>query len=119
MGADLELFDLTVPHINPAKDTLRRWFASLPEKPVSITFKLPPLDRTREAPVARPPHYKVTVLDGPSEDALVLDRWSVAAEGIEHARYLGAKFFRRRFPEAPQRVWVRAEPEDGVEPSRN
>ena len=113
MGADLELFDLTVPHINPAKDTLRRWIASLPAKPVSISIKLPALDRKREPPAQSAPMFRVTILDQPSDDARVLDRWSVAAEGIEHARYLGAKFFRRRFPDGPQRVWVRAETEDG------
>ena len=113
MGADLELFDLTVPHINPAKDTLRRWISNLPAKPVSITFKLPTRDGKREPPRTRTPLFNVTILEQPSDDARVLDRWSVAAEGIEHARYLGAKFFRRRFPDGPQRVWVRAEVENG------
>ena len=112
VASDLELFDVEIPHLNPAKNTLRRWIASLPEKPVSITFTLPPMRELRDVPGPRPPHFKVTVVDGPSEDAHVLDRWSVAAEGVEHARYLGAKFFRRRFPNAPRQVWVSAEAEE-------
>jgi hypothetical protein len=57
MANDLELFDVTVLHVNRAKNTLRWWLASLPAKPVSITITLPPIDRIRDESSSPPPHY--------------------------------------------------------------
>lgn len=104
-----EKFDSRVEHPTPGGGDLRRWFESLPLKPVSITITLPPRDDRKPRKLHKLMwRYQVVVSDAPEPHGNRLQVLMVTAESAAHARHFGARLYRLDSPKHPVEFWVKA-----------